>query len=78
VAAHPEAEIAGEAQKELSVLTEKEAQKVFDVAQYYERTLDASSATVYYKNLIAQYPDTTYALQSAQRLDALEQMQEKK
>ena len=53
--------LAADAEEALAALKEKKAKSLFDVAAFYESQSRFSSAAVYYKDVVEEYPDTSYA-----------------
>jgi len=70
---HPEADLSKEAQEEISGLTDKEAEKDFNVAQYYEKQKAYKSAALYYKEVVKKFSKSTWAKKSLERIEALEE-----
>ncbi|MFH1621746.1 MAG: outer membrane protein assembly factor BamD [Candidatus Omnitrophota bacterium] len=68
---HPDAEISEEAQDEILDLTDKEAQKDFNVGQFYEKQRSFSSAAIYYEDVIRKYPKSKWAEESMERIKIL-------
>lgn len=65
----PEAE---DAHRMLETLAERDAQKIYDVARYYEGESYLESAILYYKELIDAYPDSSWAQKAQKRLNTFE------
>ncbi len=63
-----------EARESLKVLKEKKARALFDTAEFYERTGQRLSAVVYYKELLDNYPDSSLAAESLNRVIKLEKI----
>lgn len=61
IAAHPEAEIAQEAQKELVELQNKEAEKFFSIAEFYYKRKDYKGAQIYYQYVVRNFSQTSWA-----------------
>ena len=65
----------GKKAKEASVfldqLKEKKAESVFATAKFYERLKKYSSAEVYYKQILDEYPKTSWAAKALERLEIL-------
>ena len=66
------------AKKSLKNLRENKAQGLYDTAQFYERSGQRLSAVIYYKELVENYPDSTMAAESLNRIMKLEKGLEKK
>jgi len=71
VATHPQTELTQEAQEEIIILTDKEAEKDFRVGEFYEKQEAYSSAKIYYDDVIRKYPKSTWAKQSQERIRVL-------
>ena len=69
---HPKENLSFEAEKKISKLKEKEAEANFKIASFYEKQKDYQPARIYYKNIIENYPETTWAAKSLERLKILE------
>lgn len=57
---HPEAKISREAERKLKELREREAEKYFKIAQFYERRKAWESAKIYYQYIIDKFKDTHF------------------
>jgi outer membrane protein assembly factor BamD (BamD/ComL family) len=57
----PDGQFADEAKKLLSECKEKEAQTLVDVAHFYEKRDKPAAAAVYYKMVLAEYPESVSA-----------------
>ena len=73
VSEHPDAEISQEVEEELAKLRDKEAQKYFDIGQFYYKDRDYKSAEIYYDYVIKHFPKTLLAERSKQRLEEIEE-----
>jgi len=62
------------AKNTLTKLKEKKAQNVYETAQFYEKVGRISSAAIYYKELVDNYPDTSLAKTSLARLMEIEKI----
>ncbi|MDD5005080.1 MAG: outer membrane protein assembly factor BamD [Candidatus Omnitrophica bacterium] len=71
VSTHPEAELSKEAKEEIVSLTDKEAEKDFNVGQYYEKQKTYTSAGIYYEDVISKYPKSVWAQRSLERIQVL-------
>lgn len=72
VVRHPESDLSQEAQEEIRQLTEKGAEKDYDVGQFYEKQEAYSSAAIYYEDVIKKYPRSAWAQKSLERIQVLE------
>jgi len=72
VARYPDADISQEAQKELAELRSKEAEKYFNIGQFYYKQRDYKSARIYYDHVLRNYPRTSWAKESTGILKELE------
>jgi len=68
---HPQAELSKEAKKEVGSLTDKQAEKDFKVAEFYEKQKAYKSAEIYYEGVIKQYPDTVWANNARDKIKVL-------
>ncbi|HQP91915.1 MAG TPA: outer membrane protein assembly factor BamD, partial [Candidatus Omnitrophota bacterium] len=69
---HPEAELSKEAEERLDSLKEKEAQSNYEIGYFYERERSYDSARIYYNFVIRNYPKSSWAEKSSDRLKVLE------
>jgi len=74
---HPDAELSKEAEKNIGLIREKEAQSAYNIAVFYEKQKAWQSALIYYQEVIAKYPDSQWAKQAQERLPAVEKLLEK-
>jgi outer membrane protein assembly factor BamD len=72
VTKHPEAALSKEAYGEISGLADKEAEKDFNIGQFYEKQESFKSAVVYYEDVVKNYPRSAWAQKSTERIQALE------
>jgi len=68
---NPEGEKSQEAVKILDKLKEQKAQSVFSTAKFYEKIGKFKSAQLYYKQILDEYPRTTWAAKALERLEIL-------
>ena len=69
---HPDSELAGDAKQVVDKLKSREAENEFETAKFYEGRKLPSSAIIYYKDVVRNYPDTDWAKKAQERLDAIE------
>lgn len=55
----------------LKGITDRRAEKEYNIAQYYERTDEIDAAAYYYRWIVEHYPETTWSAQAQERLVAL-------
>ena len=67
----PESEKSSDAGKILDKLKEQKAQSVFSTAKFYEKLRKFKSAQLYYKQIIDDYPKTTWSIKAVERLEIL-------
>ena len=73
LATHPNSELQEEATRSLQQLRGYKAESFFAVAEFYARQRKWVSAALYYRRIIDQYSDTSWAGQAVAKLTALEQ-----
>lgn len=61
-----------DAAKMLSQMEDCFAEELFDTGFFYEKTHKLDAAAIYYTNLIAQYPHSTYAQKAQRHLEKIE------
>jgi len=67
----PEGDKSQEAVKILDKLKEQKAESIFSTAKFYERIGRFRSAQLYYKQILDEYPRTSWAAKSLERLEIL-------
>lgn len=70
---HPEADLTKDAEEEIKELTEKGAEKDYNIAQFYEKQKAYSSAVIYYEDVVRNYPRSDWAQKSLERIKVLEE-----
>lgn len=75
---HPDAVLSVEAEKSIAQIQDKEAQASFNIAVFYEKQKAYDAAKIYYQEVINTYSDTAWAAKSAEKLQALEKLLDKK
>jgi outer membrane assembly lipoprotein YfiO len=68
---HPDADLSDEAAEQIRELTEKGAEKDYNVGQFYEKQRSYSSAVLYYEDVIKKYPRSAWAQKSQERIEML-------
>jgi outer membrane protein assembly factor BamD len=71
VTKNPEAELSGHAKKQITSLTEKEAENAFIVGQFYEKQKNFKAAKIYYEDIVNGYKDTKWSIKALERLRAI-------
>jgi outer membrane assembly lipoprotein YfiO len=69
---HPDAVLSRDAQANIAQLREKEAESSFDIARFYERQGQYDAAKIYYKEIVSNYPDNSWAARALERLRVME------
>lgn len=69
LASNPEGSVAEEAKKKIEEIKLLEAEKTFNIAEFYYRRKDPTSAAIYYKSVIQDYPDTIWAVKAEKTLE---------
>jgi outer membrane protein assembly factor BamD (BamD/ComL family) len=69
---YPSSELAPEALERLNVLQERRSEHDYLVAGFYERRKHPDSALIYYRTIVEQYPQTTWAAKALGRIQVLE------
>ena len=68
---HPDATLSDETKEQIQALTDKEAEKSFSIAQFYEKQKAYTSAEIYYNDVIKNYPRSSWAGKAQERLKKL-------
>ena len=71
VEVYPDADLSKDAKVQISQLREKEAENNFVIAQFYEKQKRYDAAKVYYKAVVDDFSDSTWAKQALQRIQEL-------
>ena len=74
---HPADKRVPEAQKKINALRTEQARGSYDVARYYERRHRWEGAKIYYNDVLSKDPNSKYAEEARQRIDAITKMQTK-
>jgi len=69
---HPDAILSKEAEKNIELLNEKEAESSYNIARFYEKQKQINAAQVYYQNVIDNYPNSNWAAKALSKMQALE------
>lgn len=75
---HPNDKRVPEAQKKIDALKTEQARGSYEIARYYERHNKWDGAKIYYNDVLAKDPNSPYAEESRQRIDAINQRQQSK
>jgi len=71
VKSYPESELTGEARRRLEELKERRAQHEFQVAQFYERRRETTSALLYYTTIVDRFAHSSWGPKAAARIQVL-------
>lgn len=72
LARHPDHPLAPSARQYTSELWERQAEGVYNTAAFYESRRDRKAAAIYYRKVLADYPETRWARQAEEALKRLE------
>jgi len=61
VKTHPDSQLTPEAKAQMVRLKEKEAENNFVIAKFYQKQKNLKAARIYYKEVVSNYADTTWA-----------------
>lgn len=75
---HPDAVLSLDAEKNIGQIREKEAEASYNIAVFYEKQKAFDSARIYYNDIINGYGQSPWAVKAAERLQIMEQKNEKK
>jgi outer membrane protein assembly factor BamD len=75
---HPDAVLSKEAEKNIAILREKEAQSTYDIALFYEKQKAYNAAKIYYNEVINNYQESPMTKKAAERLEIIERLENKK
>jgi outer membrane assembly lipoprotein YfiO len=68
---NPTAELHEEAKQVIDELKNKKAASLFNTAQFYERRKHLDSAAIYYKEIVDNYPNTSWATKALEKLTVI-------
>lgn len=69
---HPDAALSKEAEKNIGLLKEKEAESSYNIARFYEKQKELDAARIYYSHTIDNYPDSAWAIKAMERLQIMD------
>jgi outer membrane protein assembly factor BamD len=72
VRAHPDAELSKDAEERIVELKGKEAESNYNIGRFYEKQKEYDSAKIYYKYVIKNYPQSEWAKNAFEKMQALE------
>jgi len=76
VRAHPDVELSRDAEKNIVLLSGKEAESNYNIARFYEKQKNYKSAKIYYNSIIASVPRSVWAAKAVERLKIMESLRE--
>ena len=68
---YPDGEKVGNAKVRLSNLLDKKIQKIYETGEHYEKEGKKESALIYYRRILKDFPATTWAEKTKQKLNGL-------
>jgi len=74
---HPDAVLSLDAQKNVDRIREKEAEASYNIARFYEKQKNFSSAKIYYNDIIDSHPESPLVKEALVRLQMMEHKNEK-
>jgi len=69
---HPEAALSIEAEKNIALLNEKEAESSYNIGRFYEKQKAKEAARIYYQEVVDKHPHSPWAAKALERLQILE------
>ena len=66
-----------DAKKAIALLEKRKAESLFNTAKFYERQKHYKSAAIYYKEILKQYPKTSFGEEALERLKDIDKFLEK-
>jgi len=75
---HPEEKRVPEAQKKIDSLKTEQARGSFEIAKYYERRRKWEGARIYYNDVVDKDPNSAFATEARQHIDAINKRLQKK
>ena len=74
---YPDSNMEKEARNFINNLENQKAQNNFSIALFYEKQHNLTSAVIYYKEILDQYPETEWAAKALERLQVIRKESEK-
>lgn len=74
---HPDAVLSLDAQRNVDQIREKEAEASYNIARFYEKQKNFSSAKIYYNDIIQSHSESSWAQEALVRLQMMEYKNEK-
>jgi len=71
VKSHPDSELTPQAKQQIDRLKEKEAENNFVIASFYEKQKNLKAARIYYKEVVNNFADTSWAPKAQARLKVI-------
>jgi outer membrane assembly lipoprotein YfiO len=68
---YPGGSQADDVKKRMAALTDKKIKKLYETAEYYEKSLNTESAMVYYRRIVNDFPESQWAEKARERMGAL-------
>ncbi len=68
----PDSELTGEVEEKIKLLKGRQAERAYQIAQFYEKGGSIPAAVIYYRKVVENYPESDWAVLSRERLIALE------
>lgn len=75
---HPDAVLTQDAEKNIGMLMDKEAEASYNAARFYEKQKEYKAAKIYYNDIIENYPDSPWEEKALDRLKVIEKTERKK
>jgi outer membrane protein assembly factor BamD len=69
---HPDSKLAPDARQVVDKLKSREAENAYETGKFYEDRHAPTSAIIYYKDIVQNYPDTEWTKKAQERLNELE------
>lgn len=69
---HPDAVLSRDAEKNIELLKEKEAESSYNTARFYEKQKAYEAAKIYYNDIINNYTNSVWAAKALERLQMME------
>lgn len=66
---YPDGEKVGEARERLADLLDKKVKKLYETGEYYEKNEEKESALIYYRRIVKDFPETSWAEKAREKID---------
>ncbi|MFC1632085.1 outer membrane protein assembly factor BamD [Candidatus Omnitrophota bacterium] len=74
---YPDSQMEKEARQFIDSLEAQKAEKIFNIAQFYEKRKNSKSASIYYEEILEEYPHSEWAVKALEKLQIIRKQEER-